>query len=53
MGFVARVDVALDLAGEGDISRSALLAHCRGRQYGCEVARLEGIRTGFYPIHFV
>jgi len=53
MGFVARADVGLVLGGERGIPYSALLTHCRRHHYGFEVQRLEGIRSGFYPIHFV
>jgi predicted ATPase len=51
--FVARTDVALVLTGQGGKGHSGLLARCRRRGYRFEVERLEGVRTGFYPIHFV
>ena len=51
--FVARVNVALLIAGHLDFPRSWLLAECRRQDYQHELVRLTKAKTGFYPIHFV
>ena len=51
--FVARVDVALSLAGRPKRSDSTLLNICRRKLYQLEVARIEKVKEGFYPIHFL
>jgi tetratricopeptide (TPR) repeat protein len=51
--FVARVNVALSMAGQLDIPVSQLLEECRRQDYRHELARLKKQQKGFYPIHFV
>lgn len=51
--LVVRVNVALLMAGQADVSVSQLLDVCRQENYRHDLARLENAKTGFYPIHFI